>query len=175
MENGLIHIYCGDGKGKTTCAVGLMVRCAGQGGRVLCFQFLKKDTSGERRILEQLDKVTLMSCYDKVKFTSKMNEEEKQEAKAFYQNSFRQIVELVGQQEYDLLVLDEIMAAISVGFLDEREVVCFLKNKPKTLEVVMTGRNPGEELLALADYVTEMKLRRHPYEKGISARRMIEW
>ena len=80
MEQGLIHIYCGDGKGKTTCAVGLMIRCAGQGGRVLCFQFLKGDNSGERRILEKLEKVTLMSCYGKVKFTSKMNEEEKLEA-----------------------------------------------------------------------------------------------
>ena len=78
MEQGLVHIYCGDGKGKTTCAVGLMIRCAGQGGRVLCFQFLKGDNSGERRILEKLEKVTLMSCYGKVKFTSKMNEEEKE-------------------------------------------------------------------------------------------------
>ena len=175
MEQGLIHIYCGDGKGKTTCAVGLMIRCAGQGGRVPCFQFLKGDNSGERRILEKLEKVTLMSCYDKVKFTSKMNEEEKLEAKTYYQNRFQQIITMVQQKEYDLLVLDEIMAAISAGFLEEKEVVHFLQNKPGTLEVVMTGRNPGEELLKLADYVTEMKMCKHPYEKGISARRMIEW
>ncbi len=175
MEQGLVHIYCGDGKGKTTCAVGLMIRCAGQGGRVLCFQFLKGDNSGERRILEKLEKVTLMSCYGKVKFTSKMNEEEKLEAKTFYQNRFQQIITMVQQKEYDLLVLDEIMAAISAGFLEEKEVVRFLQNKPVTLEVVMTGRNPGEELLKLADYVTEMKMCKHPYEKGISARRMIEW
>ena len=173
MEQGLVHIYCGDGKGKTTCAVGLMIRCAGQGGRVLCFQFLKGDNSGERRILEKLEKVTLMSCYGK--FTSKMNEEEKLEAKTFYHNRFQQIITMVQQKEYDLLVLDEIMAAISAGFLEEKEVVHFLQNKPGTLEVVMTGRNPGEELLKLADYVTEMKLCKHPYEKGISARRMIEW
>ena len=163
MEQGLVHIYCGDGKGKTTCAVGLMIRCAGQGGRVLCFQFLKGDNSGERRILEKLEKVTLMSCYGKVKFTSKMNEEEKLEAKTFYQNRFQQIITMVQQKEYDLLVLEE------------KEVVRFLQNKPGTLEVVMTGRNPGEELLKLADYVTEMKMCKHPYEKGISARRMIEW
>ena len=116
-----------------------------------------------------------MSCYGKVKFTSKMNEEEKLEAKTFYHNRFQQIITMVQQKEYDLLVLDEIMAAISAGFLGEKEVVHFLQNKPGTLEVVMTGRNPGEELLKLADYVTEMKMCKHPYEKGISARRMIEW
>ena len=72
-------------------------------------------------------------------------EEEKLEAKTFYQNRFQQIITMVQQKEYDLLVLDEIMAAISAGFLEEKEVVHFLQNKPGTLEVVMTGRNPGEE------------------------------
>ena len=79
------------------------------------------------------------------------------------------------QNGFNIQVCDEIMAAISAGFLEEKEVVHFLQNKPGTLEVVMTGRNPGEELLKLADYVTEMKMCKHPYEKGISARRMIEW
>ena len=175
MENGLIHIYCGNGKGKTTCAMGLLMRCAGQGGKVLCFQFLKSDTSGECRILEKIENVTLLPCYDKVKFTSRMNEEEKAQAKSFYGNRFHEITQLVQEGSYDMLVLDEIMAAISVGFLSEEEVVTFLRNKPHTLEVVMTGREPGMALLEMADYVTEMKQCKHPYEKGITARRMVEW
>lgn len=175
MEKGLIHIYCGDGKGKTTCAMGLAIRCAGQGGKVLCFQFLKGDNSGERRILEKLENVTLMSCYENVKFTSRMNEEEKEQAKAFYSNRFNEIIDRVNTGMYDLLILDEIMAALNAGFLEESRVLEFLQNKPDTLEVVLTGRNPDEALFALADYVTEMKLRKHPYERGITARRMIEW
>ena len=104
-----------------------------------------------------------------------MNEEEKEQAKAFYSNRFNEIIDRVNTGMYDLLILDEIMAALNAGFLEESRVLEFLQNKPDTLEVVLTGRNPDEALLALADYVTEMKLRKHPYERGITARRMIEW
>lgn len=175
MEKGLIHIYCGDGKGKTTAACGLVIRCCGQGGRALVFQFLKSDNSGERRILEKMENVTLLSCYDNVKFTFRMNEEEKAQAKAFYEQRFSEITRLVLEESYDLLVLDEVMAAVSAGFIGEEALLRFLKEKPDTLEVVLTGRNPSDALIALADYVTEMKLVKHPYEQGITARRMIEW
>lgn len=141
----------------------------------MVFQFLKGDNSGERRILEKLENVTLLACYDKVKFTSRMNEEEKAAAKTFYESRFEKITAMVQSEDYDLLILDEIMAAISAGFVTQEEVVHFLETKPETLEVVLTGRNPGAQLLAMADYVTEMKLCRHPYEQGITARRMIEW
>lgn len=175
MEQGLIHIYCGEGKGKTTCATGLAVRCAGAGGKVLWVQFLKNDTSGERKSLEQLKEITLVPGYEDVKFTFAMSEEEKQRAIAFYHRQFQEITEQVKEQEYALLVMDEAVGAIHSGMLDEEAVLQFLAGKPESLEVVLTGRDPSDELLALADYVTNMQKIKHPFDKGISARKRIEW
>jgi len=175
MEQGLIHIYCGDGKGKTTCAAGLAVRCAGAGGKVLWVQFLKKDTSGERRSLEQLENVTLLPGYENIKFTFSMTEEEKKQASSFYKKQLAEIGQLVKQQFFDLLVMDETLGAINTGMLAEEEVIAFLKEKPQELEVVLTGRDPSSQMVSLADYVTNMQKIKHPFDLGISARKKIEW
>ena len=175
MEQGLIHVYCGDGKGKTTCAAGLAVRCSGAGGKVLWVQFLKGDISGERRSLEKLENIMLLPGYENIKFTFKMTPEEKAAAKEFYKKQFAYIKQIVSAEEFDLLVLDEAVGAISSGMLSEEDIIDFLKEKKHGLEVVLTGREPSEKLLALADYVTEMKKLKHPFDKGISARRKIEW
>lgn len=175
MEQGLVHIYCGEGKGKTTAATGLAVRCAGAGGKVLWFQFLKKDTSGERQGLSLMDEIHLVPGYDKVKFTFQMTEKEKQEARKFYQDALSSIRERVKQGEYDLLVLDEAIGAVNGNMITEDELVSFLREKPKGLEVVLTGRKPSERLLENADYVTCMQKVKHPFDKGVNARRKIEW
>lgn len=175
MEQGLIHIYCGDGKGKTTSAAGLSIRCAGAGGKVLWVQFLKKDTSGERRSLEQLENVILLPGYVNIKFTFSMTEEEKNRAISFYKKQWMEIVGLVNKECFDLLVLDESIGAINTGMLEEEKVIAFLKEKPKGLEVVLTGRDPSPQITSLADYVTNMQKVKHPYERNISARKMIEW
>ena len=155
--SGLVHIYCGDGKGKTTAAMGLAVRCAGWQKRVLVAQLMKQDNSGERRILEQLPQVTLWQTYPSAKFSFRMTDAEKQAAAEWYTAQFRKIAETVQHGAYAMLVLD------------------FLENRPEALEVVITGRDPSAALLERADYVTEMTLRKHPYEKGISARKGIEY
>ena len=172
---GLIHIYCGDGKGKTTAAMGLALRCAGAGEQVLVFQFLKGNTSSERNILKEIKNITLLEGYLTIKFSNKMTEQDKQDITEYYRKRFEEIVEQLNSKEHRLIVLDEIIATMNLGFLDEEVVIDFLKSKPESLEVVMTGREPGERLLELADYVTDMKKIKHPYEQGIQARKAIEY
>ena len=175
MEKGLIHIYCGDGKGKTTAATGLAVRCAGAGGSVLWFQFLKRDISGERVSLAQLNNVTLISGYDKMKFTFQMTEEEKQKAAGFYSDTLKNIKDMVLTGNYDMLVLDETFGAINSEMISEDAIVDLLEHKPEGLEVVMTGREPSLRIMEYADYISEIKKIKHPYDKGIQSRRMIEY
>lgn len=172
MNNGLIHIYCGDGKGKTTAAAGLALRCAGAGGRVLFFQFLKGNTSGERKLLGLLEGIDVMNGIEGMKFVWNMTEREKEAVRGQYRSFFREIVQKAA--EYDLVVLDEVIPAIKYEFVTEEELIRFLENKPRTTEVVLTGRGPSSRLLAAADYVTEMKKIKHPYDRGIAARKGIE-
>ena len=106
--SGLVHIYCGDGKGKTTAAMGLAVRCAGWQKRVLVAQLMKQDNSGERRILEQLPQVTLWQTYPSAKFSFRMTDAEKQAAAEWYTAQFRKIAETVQHGAYAMLVLDEL-------------------------------------------------------------------
>ena len=104
-----------------------------------------------------------------------MTEEQKQEAALYYQSRFEAAAKEAVQGQYDLLILDEILASCNYGMVRETSVVEFLQNRPEKLEVVLTGRNPSETFLELADYVSEICMRRHPYEKGIPARRGIEF
>ena len=175
MDNGLVHIYCGNGKGKTTCATGLAVRCAGNGGRVLWFQFLKTDMSSERKSLENLDNIDMLSGYSEMKFTFKMSQEEKEAAADFFDSRFEEIVALTKNDKYDMLILDEVLDAVALNMLSENKLINFLENKPKGLEVVLTGRDPSEKLCSLADYISEIKKIKHPYDKGINARKGIEY
>ena len=173
-ETGLIHIYCGDGKGKTTAAIGLAVRHAGFGGKVVLAQFLKVGTSSECRALAKLGNITMLAANPSSKFSFQMTEEEKQECSAAIGRTFAAATSFAVREGATLLVLDEVCAAISCGFLPEGEVLAFLDGKPDDLEVVMTGRNPSEALQERADYITEMVKRRHPFDKGIGARKGIE-
>lgn len=175
MELGLIHIYCGDGKGKTTAAMGLGMRAAGRSKKVLLTQFLKSNTTGELNSIEKLSEFFhVVKGVPAKKFVWNMNEEEKLEVKKEHTNRFREVTKKAIEEEYDLLILDEIIATINRDFVMLTEVIDFLKNKPKGLEVVMTGRNPKEELIELADYVSEIKAIKHPYNKGIKSRVGIE-
>lgn len=172
---GLIHIYCGDGKGKTSAALGLAVRAAGRGKRVLIVRFLKTDDSGEVPVLRSIPGIRLIPCDRTFGFVFRMNEEQKKEAAAYFTERFRLAIRQALEEPTDVLILDELMASCSYGMVSEEEVEAFLKNKPEELEVVMTGRNPSEKLIALADYVSEVQMRKHPYTEGISAREGIEY
>ena len=171
---GYIHLYEGDGKGKTTAAVGLMVRFAGAGGKVLFTQFLKPGDSSELNSLKQLPNVTLLLTEKSFGFTFSMTEEEKQAAAVFYRDYFERIRQQVSQENYGLLVLDEITDCCNKGMIQEEELRHFLLEKPENLEVVLTGRKPGDGICQLADYHTHMESIRHPYQQGIQARTGIE-
>lgn len=172
MEQGLVHIYCGDGKGKTTCAFGLALRCAGTGARVRIAQFLKSGDSGEVTAMQQFDNVELLRAKQGSKFTFQMNAAEKAQAARDHTQLLRQA--FADTRHLRMLVLDEIMAACTTGMVDTDELVSLIQARPPELELVLTGRNPPQALLDLADYITEMKKIRHPYDKGITARRGIE-
>ncbi len=169
----MLHIYCGDGKGKTTCSMGLAVRAAGHGRSVVVAQFLKGGNSGERVVLESLPSVNCIPVPETIKFVFAMNEQEKTEARAQMTGAFEQAV--AASRSSDLLVLDELCSAISTGMVPLETVLDFLDNCPEQLEVVITGRDPAPELQERADYITEMRKIKHPFDKGVNAREGIEW
>ena len=171
---GLIHIYTGDGKGKTTAALGLILRASGRGLHVVLGQFLKGRETGELHTLSLLPGVRVFRGKPLTKFSFQMNEQEKAEVLQSHNEFIQELAWYCRQEETDLLVLDEVIGACGTHLLDESLLIDFLKHKPKHLEVVMTGRNPSPELLELADYVSEICKRKHPCDKGIPAREGIE-
>lgn len=171
---GLVHIYCGEGKGKTTCSVGLSVRACGYGLHVLFMQFLKSGDSSELKVLKSLPGIDVLGTKPIKKFSFQMTEEEKAETRRINAEQFADMVKMLENDHYDMLVLDEVLGAIEAGLLDDQLIVNFLKNRPEQLEVVMTGRYPTEELEELADYVSRIDKVKHPYDKGIPARAGIE-
>ena len=172
---GLIHIYCGDGKGKTTAATGLIVRAVGHQWRVMLVQFLKDGSSGEISVLRQMLGVRVLAGQPTRKFTNRMSDEEKQETLEVHQRFLAEAVAAAGNLELDLLVFDEALGAVRTGLLSEQDLLNFLRSKPADLEVVLTGREPSPELLAMADYVSFIRCDRHPYQCGIQAREGIEF
>lgn len=171
----MIHLYCGDGKGKTTCAMGLALRAAGRGWPVAIAQFLKSSNSGERAILAQLPGVTLLPVPDRVTFTFAMDDEQKKEAAQRCLALLEESRRLLLEGECRLLVMDEVCAALTSGLLPLEPVLDLLDHCPEDAEVVLTGRNPPPQLQQRADYLTEMTCRRHPYQQGVAARSGVEF
>lgn len=170
---GLIHIYCGDGKGKTTAAIGLAVRAAGSGKKVLLLQFFKDGKSSEFSALAHVPGIETVPQTRTFGFSWTLTPEEKEEARGYYAGLLEEAFRRAGG--FDLLVLDEAMSACTTGMIDETRLLALLAGKPAELEVVLTGRNPSQALLDAADYVTEMKKIKHPYERGVAARKGIEY
>lgn len=169
------HIYFGDGKGKTTAAVGIAVRAAGSGLKVLFVQFLKTDFSGERHVLSHTENVTLTFCPLELKFTFEMDDKEKAQAAKVFRGIFESSVSTSLTQKYDMVVLDEVFEAISANMLSEAEVFEFVANAPSSMEIIMTGHNPSKRFIDNADYVTEFKKIKHPYDRGITGRKGVEF
>ena len=171
---GLIHIYSGDGKGKTTAGMGLCVRAAGAGYRVLICQFMKDGSSSERRAMEQIPGITFVSAREKVSFSFRMSEEEKRAEREFCHRLLEDTVKRASAEHYDVLFLDEVLYAVRSGFLEESELVSFLEHKPDDLEVILTGRDPGRRVLELCNYHSEICKRKHPFDRQQGARDGIE-
>lgn len=171
---GLIHIYCGDGKGKTTTGMGLCLRAAGYGYRVLIYQFMKDNSTSERRALAAVEGITMLEGLAEEKFSFQLSSQERRERREFYNSQFRKVTGLAAEQEFDVLFLDEAVYAIRAGLLDEELVADFLEHKPDKLEVILTGQEPGERLVELADYVSEIRKIKHPFDRKQPARDGIE-
>lgn len=169
------HIYYGDGKGKTTAAIGLAVRAAGSKMKVMFVQFLKTEFSGERHILSHTENVTLTFCPLELKFTFEMDDKEKAQAAKIFKGIFDNAVTTALTEKYDMVVLDEVFEAINAHMLSESEVYEFITNAPSSMEIVMTGHNPPQKFMDCADYITEFKKIKHPYDRGITGRIGIEF
>ena len=172
---GYVHVYCGDGKGKTTTAMGLCTRAAGYGCKVLIYQFMKNNKTSERNILQQVPNITFVNGLEQEKFSFQMTLSEKLERKTYYEKQFRKITEKAAEEDYDILFFDELIYTIRAGLFDEQILLDYLKNeKPEHLEVILTGQQPSDELVELADYVSEIRKIKHPFDQGLPARPGIE-
>lgn len=169
-ERGCIQVYYGDGKGKTTAAVGQAVRAAGAGMTVCFAQFMKPGTSCELEGLRSLGVRTISGA--QTKFSFRMTPEEKAQARLRNEAILDEALIL----EDDMLVLDEVMDACRLGLLDSERVLSLLRDKPRDMELVITGHKPDPDFIAVADYVTETVCHKHPYrDEGMGARRGIEY
>jgi len=173
---GLTHLYYGDGKGKTTAALGLALRAAGCGQSVVIVQFLKDWQCGELNSLEFLPNITVLrGKAPGGMFVRDMSDAQKAETKAIHDKNLSDAMIMQKSGRCDLLILDEAIDAYVLGVLDAGLFMGLLDNKPEALELVITGHKPDEKLLERADYVTEMVKHKHPYDIGVSARRGVEF
>ena len=169
----MIHLYCGEGKGKTTAAMGLALRMAGRGRRVVIAQFLKGADSGERLALAQLPHIILLEVPEQIKFTFAMDETERRQAAADCQALLDRAAALAAEPDCAMVVLDEVCAALATGLLPLSPLLELL-DRPGP-EFVLTGRDPHPELEARAHYITCCQKVRHPYEGGTPARSGVEF
>ncbi|MCL2820637.1 MAG: cob(I)yrinic acid a,c-diamide adenosyltransferase [Oscillospiraceae bacterium] len=175
-EKGFIHIYYGDGKGKTTAALGLAVRAAGCGKKVVIAQFLKGWNCGEHNTLMELPNIKMLCAKPASnKFVNEMNDEERLLTEASQNECLNEALELVEKGDCDVLILDEIIDTLEMGVVDVKLFEKAVYEKANKLELVLTGHNPDLQLLKQADYVTEMVKHKHPYDAGINARKGIEF
>jgi cob(I)alamin adenosyltransferase len=174
LTKGLVQVYTGDGKGKTTAAFGLALRAAGHGNRVLIYQFLKPPALelGERLGLERtglpIRLETLETDWDM--FRSPGNEQDITRAKGAIKDALAKLTDLAAQRAYEVIVLDEIAFCVSGGLAEITDVRRLVERRDPAVELVLTGRSATDELIALADLVTEMKKIKHPFDQGVAAR-----
>ena len=171
-KKGLIIVYTGNGKGKTTAALGVALRASGYGMKVIMLQFFKgKWKYGELRGAPKLETFEIRPMGHGFTWESKDIEVDKRMVREAWQAARTEIL----SGKYDLVILDEINYALHYGFLPVEDVVDFLKKKPEMLHVILTGRNAKPEVIEIADIVTEMREIKHPFNEGIAAQKGIEF
>ena len=179
LEKGLVQIYTGDGKGKTTAAFGLALRAAGQGNKVLIYQFLKPPSLdiGERFALQlgavRIRVEALDVPWDMAKSLDDKNTVAKMRAEI--SKVLERIAQIARKRLYDVLILDEIVFCLAKGLAKFEDIKSIVDRKDPCVEIILTGRGATKQLLNLADLVTEMKNVKHPFDKGLAARRGIDY
>jgi cob(I)alamin adenosyltransferase len=173
LEKGLVQVYTGNGKGKTSAAFGLALRAIGRGLKVYIIQFIKGGFDyGELYMIDKLPNLTL-KAFGRGKFVTE-KPPGKEDVK-FAEDALNLAKKVVGSGEYDIVILDEINVALNLKLIKTEDVVELMKSKPKHVELVLTGRCAPNEIIEVADLVTEMREVKHPYSKGFQARKGIEY
>lgn len=171
MDNkGYVQVYTGNGKGKTTAALGLAVRAASAGLNVYIGQFLKGMEYSELKLPDHFENITMEQFGTDYFVINGTNEEDKEKADI----GFNKIVEVIKSNKYDVVILDEMNIAIMMGLVDIDELIELLDSRDDNMEVIITGRKAHEKLIEYADLVTEMKEIKHYYNDGVMARKGIE-
>ena len=153
----------------------MAIRAAGCGKNILFARFLKNEQSGELKILDKIPGIHVIHLERSYGFYNTLSEREKEEVRLMYGALWHRILDMTADNTYDVLVMDEFMAAYNYGLIPNDEALTFLREKPECLEVVLTGRDPDKRLVDLADYVSEIRKVKHPFDRGILARRGIEY
>lgn len=175
-NGGKLHIYYGMGKGKTTAAVGLAVRAAGRRQKVCFVQFLKDGCSGELEVLRKIPHITVLEPkYRSKNFVFQMRQEEKKRLTCAQTALLREAFALCSRESYRLLILDEVLDALQTGTLDADAFQICMQQRPHGLELVCTGHELPEALVNDADYITEMRKVKHPFDQRLPAREGIEY
>ena len=173
ITKGLVEIYTGNGKGKTSAALGVALRALGQGLRVHVIYFMKGDYPyGERNVLARLPNVSFQS-FGHEHFIDPQNvkEEEREQARQALQAAR----EAIASGNFDLVIMDEVNLAASWKLVDVEDIIGLIKDKPEDVELILTGRHADARLIEMADLVTEMVEIKHPFRKGIKARRGFDY
>ncbi len=168
---GYVQVYTGNGKGKTTAALGLALRAAGAGLKVYIGQFMKQRDYSELKSLEKFQDNIKIEQFGRQRFIGqKITKEDEISA----QEGFERIKKIARDSEYDLVILDEINVVLGYGLVNEKELIKIIKDRPQTQEIVLTGRSASQGIMESADLVTEMKQIKHYFSKGVKARKGIE-
>jgi cob(I)alamin adenosyltransferase len=173
LKKGLIQVYTGNGKGKTSAAFGLALRAVGRGLKVYVVQFIKGGFDyGELHVVEQLPNFRI-KAFGRGRFVAEMPP--KDEDFKLAKEAFKLAQDIVNSGEYDIVILDEINIALSLRLIGVEEVTSLIRNKPTHVELILTGRDAPPEIVTIADLVTEMKEIKHPYSQGEPPRKGIEY
>jgi len=178
LEKGLVQIYTGDGKGKTTAAFGLALRAAGHGSKVLIYQFLKPASldSGERKAVQNISEITVEVLDEPWDMRTSFDDEEAVgRASLAICKACAQLAKAAADKTYDVMILDEIVFCLAKGLANLEDVKRIIEGRDQRVEIVMTGRGASAELITLADLVTEVKSIKHPFDKGVKARKGMEY
>lgn len=168
---GLLHIYCGDGKGKTTASLGLALRAAGAGMNVCFVQFMKGGDTAELNTLRLIPNISVKRCDKAYGFVKNMSESEKKEITACH----NELLEYAFGGRFDMVILDEFNSAYGYGLMEKARAEELILGGRDKCEIVLTGRDPADIFVRSADYISEILCVNHPYKKGIAARKGIEY